>query len=121
MSRSRRAVIVGPSCSGKSYLATKLAEFSLLSQVRSQHTNSLYKAVTVRLLNLNSNMLQGGELSPGSVAQLSTDTVTAQECSDLVSSCRHPTVLVLDNIHAQGSKIMQILARSVEDCIKKVT
>ena len=35
VSRSRRAVIVGPSCSGKSYLATKLAEFSLLSQVRS--------------------------------------------------------------------------------------
>ena len=55
------------------------------------------------------------------MAQLSTDTVTAQECSDLVSSCRHPTVLVLDNIHAQGSKIMQILARSVEDCIKKFT
>ena len=65
--------------------------------------------------------MQGGELSPGSVAQLSTDTVTAQQCSDLVSSCRHPTVLVLDNIHAQGSKIMQILARSVEDCIKKFT
>ena len=48
------------------------------------------------------------------MAQLSTDTVTAQQCSDLVASCRHPTVLVLDNIHAQGSKIMQILARSVE-------
>ena len=45
VSRSRRAVIVGPSCSGKSYLATKLAEYSLLSQVRSPRISQMTRSI----------------------------------------------------------------------------
>ena len=55
----------------------------------------------------------GEQLTPDSIRVFQCDKASAQECSDFVSK-QHPggpCVIVLENIHSQGSKILQIMSR----------
>ena len=92
MTKYQRVVISGPSRSGKSFLATKMAEYLVLRS--------------------------GEELRPDSVVSFRADRASAQECSDFVTKMGEqergqggPGVVIIDNIHHQGSKIMQIFSK----------
>ena len=94
ISKYQRAVIVGHHKVGKTFLATKLAEYLVLKS--------------------------GEELTPDSISVFWTNKASAQQCSDFVSkiskidnqdNVRSPSVIILENIHSQGSKIIQILSK----------
>jgi len=94
ISKYQRAVIVGHPKVGKTFLATKLAEYLVLKS--------------------------GEELTPDSISVFWANKATAQQCSDFVSkiskidnpdNVRNPSVIILENIHSQGSKIIQILSK----------
>ena len=58
----------------------------------------------------------GQDLTPDSIILFPANKMSAQQCSDFVAnigkkSSPSPAVVILDNIHAQGSKIMQILCK----------
>ena len=94
ISKYQRAVIVGHPKVGKTFLAKKLAEYLVLKS--------------------------GEELTSDSISVFLTNKATAQQCSDFVSriskidnphNVRSPSVIILENIHSQGSKIIQILSK----------
>jgi len=99
LTKYQRVLVVGPPQVGKSFLAKKLAEFIVLRS--------------------------GEELTSASVSVFSCDNATVQQCQDYVAkvsqspsdcSYRLPSVVILENIHSQGSKIIQILAK-LEGCL----
>jgi len=99
VTKYQRVLLVGPPQVGKSFVAKKLAEFIVLRS--------------------------GEELTLDSVSVFSCNKATVQQCQDYIakvtrpssdSSYRQlPSVVILENIHSQGSKIIQILAKLEEE------
>ena len=85
ISKHQRAIIVGPPQSGKTFLATKLAEYLVLKS--------------------------GRELTSDSVSLLLTNKATTQQCSEFLSRAKSPTVIILDNIQAQEGQIIEMLGK----------
>ncbi|XP_042895687.1 neuron navigator 2 isoform X6 [Parasteatoda tepidariorum] len=87
LTEHRRIILCGPSGTGKTYVAQKLAEYLVLKN--------------------------GKELSPGSIATFSVDHKSAKELrqylSNVAEQCETsnvsdlPTVIILDNLHHVGS------------------
>ena len=86
---SRRILIVGPPQSGKSLLASSLAEYLVLKS--------------------------GQELTNHSVSLFLTNKATRQQWSDLISGARPtPTVIILENVQDHGAEILQLLGTTLD-------
>jgi len=122
LSKYERAVIVGHPGMGKSFLARKLAEYLILKAGEDVHPDSILvfhadKATAEECTNFVASLYQ--PLQVGTGGGPSNQASSQQPALRPVNSgAKLPSVIIMENIEAQGAQILDILSgleRGVEE------